>query len=66
MQKNKNVLTGLLLPFFRNWYKFQLINSISLKLGKIRIEYMQNKVERIVKADKAQNLMEVYFKKGIF
>ena len=43
------------------------INSKNVfQLEKVRIGYIQNIVERVVKADNNQNFMELYLKRGLF
>ena len=46
--------------------EFRIIYSIRFDIRKVRIGYMQNKAEKVVKADNNQNFMEVYLKRGLF
>ena len=42
------------------------INSIVLKLERVRIGHKQNKAEKVVKADNNQNFIELCLKRGLF
>ena len=47
-------------------YRAQKLIQYSLKIREVRISCIQNKVEKIVKADNAQSLTEIHLKRGFF